>query len=152
MDDKADILISLKPRHVESILTGSKTVELRRRRLHVEPGTIVWMYATAPVSALLGCARVESIVSASPSAIWSKFKSQAGISKVEFDDYFFGSETAHALLLTDIRVMTHPLQLVRMRQLVKGFHPPQFFCRLNGAATKMRLQSRKCSRLKKFSA
>jgi predicted transcriptional regulator len=143
MDDRADILISLKPKHIANILAGGKTVELRRRRLHVEPGTIVWLYATAPISALRGYARVESITTGAPSIIWNRFKKDVGISKIEFDEYFEGSEAAYALLLTEIRVMSRPLRLERMKQLVAGFHPPQFFCRLNGATKKLRLDSRK---------
>jgi predicted transcriptional regulator len=143
MTDSADILISLKPRHAEQVLQGNKTIELRRRRPHVEPGTKAWIYATAPVAEIKGSACIERIVTGPTNEVWRNFGKRTGISRTEFDNYFDGCHTAHALVLTDIRVLNRPLSLERMRKLVTGFQPPQFFCRLNGAAAQMRLYSRK---------
>jgi predicted transcriptional regulator len=48
------ILISLEPRHAESILEGRKRVELRRRTMNVTIGSTVWMYAKLPVGSIIG--------------------------------------------------------------------------------------------------
>jgi predicted transcriptional regulator len=148
MTDSADILISLKPKYAEDIFSGAKTVELRKRRPHVDPGTSVWIYATAPVAALKGYARLERIVTAAPSTIWKTFGDRTGISKAEFDQYFFDCDVAHALVLSEIKGLKHPILLDRMRKMVADFHPPQFFCRLNGAVAGMRLYARKYQALK----
>ena len=143
MTDPADVLISLKPKHADCIFSGNKTVELRKRRPRIEPGTSVWIYATAPIAALKGCARLERIVSGTPAAIWKEFGTSTGVSKNEFDKYFVNRKSAHALVLGDVKILKRPVRLKSMRRLVQGFHPPQFFCRLNGAAVGMRLHLRK---------
>lgn len=152
MTDCADILISLKPKYAANVFSGTKTVELRRRRLKVDPGTSIWIYATAPISAIKGYARLERIVTAAPSTIWKTFGTKTGISKNEFDKYFFNCDVAHALVLGEIKRLKHPILLDCMREMVADFHPPQFFCRLNGAVAGMRLHSRKYQKLKNLTA
>jgi predicted transcriptional regulator len=142
-----DVLISLKPKHAACIFAGTKTVELRKRRPNIRPGTSVWIYATAPVATLGGYATLKRIESDSPAAIWEKFGAAAGISKVEFDEYFLHRKKAHAIVLGGVNILRNPVALNRMKEMVHGFHPPQFFCRLNGAVADMRLRSRKSQRL-----
>ena len=44
MADIENILISLESRHAKNIYSGEKKIELRRRTMHVTPGTTVWIY------------------------------------------------------------------------------------------------------------
>ena len=143
MNSHTDVLISIKPKYVTHIFSGEKTVELRKRRPNISPGARIWIYATTPIAALKGYASLDRIVTAAPTEIWNKFGSQTGITRQEFDGYFEGCSVAHALILSEIRVLEHPLLLERMRKMVRGFHPPQFFCRLNGSVSGLRLNSRK---------
>jgi len=143
MNEHNDVLISIKPKYATPILNGEKTVELRKRRPNISPGARIWIYATAPVAELKGYACLDRIVSASPASIWSEFKMEAGVSKLEYDQYFGESSTAHALVLSGVKILENPLDLAQMKQMTRGFHPPQFFCRLNGAVAEMRLNSRK---------
>ena len=149
MIDHDEIMISLKPKHAAHIFDGKKTVELRKRRPNIRPGTRVWIYATAPIAAIKGYANLAQIETGSPPHIWRTLGSQTGISKSEFDAYFEACEVAHALMLTDIMEMKRALPLKRIRELVIDFQPPQFFCYLNGAREFMRLSSRKHQRIKK---
>jgi predicted transcriptional regulator len=149
MISRDEILISLKPKHANEVFGGEKTVELRKRRPNIKPGTRVWIYATAPVSAIKGYADLVRIDTGSPSLILKALGSQTGVSKEEFDGYFQASEKAHALVLTDVMELKRALPLKRIRELVGDFHPPQFFCHLNGSGESMRLFSRKRRRVKK---
>lgn len=143
MTDRDDILISLKPKHASNIFDGEKTVELRKRRPKIKPGTRIWIYATTPTAAIKGYANLVQIQSGPPSVIWKNLGAQTGISKDEFDSYFEACATAHALIIADVMEMKRALSLSRIRELVDDFHPPQFFCHLNGARKAMRLSSRK---------
>jgi predicted transcriptional regulator len=143
MNDNTDVLISIKPKYATAILNGEKTVELRKRRPNIIPGAKVWIYATAPIAELKGYARLDRIVSASPASIWREFEIETRVSKSDYDRYFGESNFAYALVLSGVKVLENPLELEQMKQMVRGFHPPQFFCRLNGAVAEMRLNSRK---------
>ena len=45
----SDAIISIKPRHVDNILSGNKTVELRTRSINLPSGSRLWVYTTLPV-------------------------------------------------------------------------------------------------------
>ena len=56
-----DLLISLHPRHASNILSGEKTVELRRRFPEQRTrGALALIYSTAPVQAVVGVAPLSS--------------------------------------------------------------------------------------------
>ena len=61
-----DLLVSLHPRHASNILSGEKTVELRRRfpEQHMR-GALALIYSTTPVQAIVGVARIRHVLEAS---------------------------------------------------------------------------------------
>jgi len=143
MTDVNEILISLKPRYADSIFGGAKTVELRKRRLNVESGSRVWIYATAPTAAIRGYARLDRIEAAIPSQLWKKLGTKTGVSREEFETYFQGCKVAYGLVLADVMEMEAALPLSKIRETIDNFHPPQFYCHLNGARRSMYLSRRK---------
>ena len=54
LDADRMVVLSLKPRFAEAILSGVKTVELRRTVPKIVVPTRALLYATTPVRALLG--------------------------------------------------------------------------------------------------
>lgn len=133
MANKENILISLEPRHAKNIYAGVKRVELRRRTMHVAPGTIVWIYEKVPVGSITGSASVVAVHTASPAQLWRRFGSVSGLSKTEFFTYFAGLTVACALILDDAQHLQRPLPLASLKSAAGNFQPPQFFIRLDGA-------------------
>lgn len=129
MNETSHIVISIKRRFALEMLSGRKTVELRRRPLRVASGTRVWIYSTAPYSAVELHAVVESVVCASPKRLWQRYRTRVGISRSEFDEYFTKAATGCALILRDVRPVLRAVGLSYLRNRA-GFHPPQFFARL----------------------
>lgn len=140
MQSTQHVLISLDERHATNILAGTKQVELRRRTIHVEAGSTVWLYVKKPVGAVVGFATVGSTYSAAPSTVWRKYGSVSGLSKSEFMSYFDGAAVASAIALSGARKLTKPVTLDALRAAMPGFHPPQFYCRLGSdSSIKVRL-------------
>lgn len=133
MADKKNILISLEPRHAKNIYAGAKRVELRRRTMHVTPGTIVWIYEKVPVGSITGSATVTAVHTASPAQLWRRFGSVTGLSKTEFFTYFAGLTVACALILDDAQHLQQPLPLASLKNATGNFQPPQFYIRLASA-------------------
>jgi predicted transcriptional regulator len=125
-----NILVSLEPRHAESIFDGSKRVELRRRAMHVTPGATMWMYAKLPIGSVVGKVRIEETRAGTPHALWRKFGSVSGISKAEFFSYFEDVSYGVALVLADAVRLNKGIALSVLRGQDKRFHPPQFFARM----------------------
>ncbi len=126
------ILISLEPRHAENILQGKKTVELRRRRPDVLPGTLLWIYSKMPVGSIVGYATISSICEDSPERLWRKFRSEVGVSRAEFFSYFDNRDLGIAIQLENAVPLIAPITLHRLREVNGKFQPPQFFARLDG--------------------
>ena len=119
-------LISLDGRHVDSILSGKKKVELRRRRLNLSPKDILWIYRKMPCRILVAKILVKKMEEGSPTSLWNKHKEHCGISRREFYAYFKGVKTGYAIVLGKSVSLPEPISLAQLRKKEKGFHPPQF--------------------------
>lgn len=120
------LLLSLRPRFAHAILDGTKTVELRRTRVSALPGTLLVLYASSPVMAVVGVATMADRDIASPPTIWRRYRDRLGLSRTEFFEYFSGAEHATALSITAPRTLPEPLTLNRLRTH-SAFRPPQSY-------------------------
>ena len=120
-------LISIKPKYVESILSGSKTVEFRRRKVNFLPGQWLLVYTTKPRACLEMVAKVKAVTAGDPEYVWRHFGDRSGISPDEFYRYIAGSEQAVAIELVSVTALNPGISLESLRALAEGFHPPQFF-------------------------
>ena len=123
----SDILISLHPRHCDNLVSVRKTVELRRRKMAVQPGTRVWIYSTHPRARIEACAIVDGVFSGSHDELWNAFGDKVAVSRCEFDHYFAGTTDAHAIVLREVAPLNRSIKLKELRRRLAGFHPPQFF-------------------------
>ncbi|MEU0242873.1 ASCH domain-containing protein [Streptomyces sp. NPDC006235] len=125
-DPERAMLLSVHPRFATAILAGSKTVEVRRQRVAVPPGTPVLLYATAPTMALVGMARIAAVHVASPKEVWSAHRAQTGITRREYDAYMSGATQASGLTLEAPVPFDEPVSLSALRA-TGTFHPPQSY-------------------------
>jgi predicted transcriptional regulator len=122
-----DAIISIKPKHVENILSGAKTVELRTRNISLPSGSRLWVYTTLPVGKVKLSAEIEFIDLLTPKEIWKKHGKNICISKKEFDEYTKGRDLVSAIGLGNIRPLARDICLKTMRGYEENFQPPQFF-------------------------
>lgn len=122
-----DVVFSIKPEYSRKIVTGEKTIELRRRfPMSVPAGTTALIYETSPTRALSGIAEIGAVHRRSPEEIWKSFSDQACISRKDFDIYFDGVDCAFAIELRHGRSLPRPLELSELRERF-SFEPPQSF-------------------------
>lgn len=127
MPSERALLFSIKPVYAELLLAGTKTVELRRVRPQVEPGSDVLLYASSPAMEMVGTARVEAIDIDSVPAIWARHAPVAGIDRDAYEAYFAGADFAVAVVLFDINRLPRGVPLAELRRRIAGFRPPQSF-------------------------
>ena len=119
------ILLSIKPEFAELILTGQKRYEFRRvcfRNPHVRS---VLIYATLPIGKVIGQFDIEEVISDSPSKVWRRTKSFAGVTQSLFTNYFSGKAMAHALAVCNAKSFARPRDL---RDIIPSGIAPQSFC------------------------
>lgn len=115
--------MSIHPRYADRILAGSKKVEFRKRPIACDV-THVIIYATAPVSAVVGAFTVASQHVMPPAALWAAFSDVAGIAKGPLLSYFAGREAGVAIEIGAILRTEEPLPLL---EALGVRHPPQSY-------------------------
>ena len=125
-DHKRALLLSVRPNYAESILVGAKRAELRRQRPGTPPGTPVIIYATKPVAAVIGTARIDHVEAGSPADLWDQYNGVMGVTEPDYADYLQGVDTAYVLLLSQARRLAAPLSLNEMRRAA-AFQPPRSY-------------------------
>lgn len=94
-------------------MDGRKQVEFRKRRLAPDINTVL-VYATAPVSKIIGSFTVDRIESGSPAEIWERFGQVGVIPKDEFFDYYEGAHSAVAIVVSGAERFEVPISLESM--------------------------------------
>lgn len=131
--DKSDgmpltLLLSIHPQYADRILSGQKTVELRRVRPRVKAGDCVVVYATAPTMAVVGSVKVRDLVSGTPESLWRLFGEAAcGVPPAAYNAYFHGSPSAFGIVVTQPQRLPQTVSLMSLKGLIPGFNPPQIF-------------------------
>lgn len=134
MHDQSDILISVRGKFVDSMLSGTKRVELRRRAPRIGVATRIWIYNKTPLAAVRAMATLGAIETLHSDELWRKYSSVLDLTFREFEEYVAGRDKVSALCLHDIRAL-RPVSLETMRQIDPKFHPPQFYLRLNQSSS-----------------
>ena len=121
------IVISLHSKYAEAILAQSKTRELRRRFPHVSPGTQVYIYVTAPESAIVGSFTAGDCADQSPEEVWSQFQPDLGMSRKAFAGYTKGRTSVKAFAVREPRRLRRPVPRAEAAGVSPGWRPPQSF-------------------------
>lgn len=119
------MLLSIRPRYVSAILSGAKTIELRRTCPKVSAGQPVAIYATSPLSAVVATCTVTKIEMKDPGTLKSTAVCAAAVSEAEYDTYFDGASRAVAIHLENVVALHDPVTLRDMRGNHGTFQPPQ---------------------------
>lgn len=112
-----NVIISIKPEYALKIVSGEKTIELRRR-FPVEgiQGGIALIYASSPLKEIIGYAVIESVQELAIDKLWKRCGKQACVKKDFFYSYFEGVETGFALRLQQPVELIEPLDIKRMKE------------------------------------
>jgi predicted transcriptional regulator len=114
------------------LLDGTKTVELRRRRVHLLSGCILWVYSTRPNAKIVAAAVVGKVYHGTPGMIWIRFRDRAGLSESEYNSYTKNAPLVTAIDIARIFPLVRPVPLSEMRSHNSSFHPPQSIVAIRG--------------------
>lgn len=118
------VLLSIKPQHVDKILSGEKVFEFRKQLFKRKEVNTVVIYATMPIGKIIGEFTIASILEDTPLNIWEKTKKHAGIDKKYFDEYYHSKKHAVAIKIGKITKYEKPLDL---HELGENIVPPQSY-------------------------
>jgi predicted transcriptional regulator len=118
------VLLSVRPRFARSLMTGTKTAEVRRRFPNLEPGTELFIYSSSPDRAVIGTLILKGINQLNIADVWATFGKQIEIESTELDAYLEGSIKASILGVRNPDLWDAPVSLSDLREKV-GLEPAQ---------------------------
>ena len=117
-------LISIRPNFCHLLLDGKKIYEYRRKVFTRSDVDKVYIYATKPICKIIGCFTIDTIITDTPSKVWSLTPEHGGITKQQFNNYFKGCKVAHAIKIKDLKRFDEPID---PKTVIKDFAAPQNF-------------------------
>lgn len=104
------MLLSINPEYVESILQGKKIYEYRKFRCRDDVDKII-IYATAPQQQVVAEAEIADIIEDDILSVWRQTKKYSGITYAFFRKYYKGKKKAVAYHLKNIVIYEKPFAL-----------------------------------------
>jgi predicted transcriptional regulator len=91
------IILSIKPEFANMIFEGDKKFEFRRSIFKNKNVSKVIVYASAPISKVIGEFEIGKILFKDLNTLWEETQEYSGITEDYFFDYFVGKENGFAL-------------------------------------------------------
>ena len=104
------MILPIYPEYIDLIIKGKKKYEFRKFTCRKEVKTIL-LYATHPIKAIVGEAKILDIIKNTPENVWKITKKFAGMSKEDFDVYYHDKNVAIAYELGNIKIYKTPKSL-----------------------------------------
>jgi len=124
-----DVILSIKPKYVQSIIKGDKRYEFRKSIFKNRTIDRVFIYSSAPVKRIVALFEIGTILEDHPAVLWNTVREYAGIEAREFFSYFAGKSRGYAIGIKNVQEFDVPID---PRATIPGFVPPQSYCYLNG--------------------
>ena len=125
--EKQNLLLSIHVEYARSIISGKKTVELRRKfpLFKIEDKKKIFIYACAPISQIIGECDLKEVKKFSLKTLWDETKYHSMVNYCLFEKYFRGCDFGFALYLKN------PVEYNRNKTLKEIFgkneNPPQSY-------------------------
>ena len=116
--------LSIKRIYAERIVSGVKTIELRKRPIGMELGDLILLYETAPDSIIRGGFVADRTICLPVAKMWDQYSSVMGVEREFYDSYFENCEIAYGTLVYQ-SFYFRDLSLNQIYKLCPGFVPPQ---------------------------
>src|SRR5262245_8537777 len=117
-------IISIKPVYANQILSGTKTIELRKSSMGLNRNDVILVYSSAPEQRFTFWFRIKLIERMSVKEMWDRHSSLLGIGFEDYVAYFHGQNDAVGFHVGNLQRIT-PIPLMEVEELVPDFVPPQ---------------------------
>ncbi|MCD4652177.1 MAG: hypothetical protein K8S56_10405 [Candidatus Cloacimonetes bacterium] len=107
------VLLSIKPKYAQRILSGEKKYEFRKRIFTKNVKSVV-IYSSTPEQLVIGEFTIGGIIHDSIETLWLETQRDAGISYEEFEKYFSGKDKGYAIIVSKFKKYSHPHSLSKL--------------------------------------
>jgi predicted transcriptional regulator len=111
-------VMALNPKPLAKILSGEKTIEIRSRFSSRWEGQRISLYATKPIGALAGEARIGRVIKGRPDRIWELFGHCIGCDRLEYEAYVKDHNQVFAITLDEVKEYPDGIPLSQLSYLL----------------------------------
>jgi len=122
-----EVILSIKPEFANKIFEGNKKFEFRRSIFKNKQVSKIIVYASSPISKIIGEFEIGKIIFKDIHSLWQETKEYSGISEDYFFEYFMGRESGFALEVKKVKKYKNQLCI----RETFGITPPQSFAYVN---------------------
>jgi predicted transcriptional regulator len=115
------VLLSVKPKYVEKIMSGDKRYEFRKT-IWKKKINEVYIYSTTPEKKIVASFTYDKVIKEDPQTLWEFYHEESGLTQGEFFDYFRGIKKGYAIPIKELKPFDPPLELS-----LNNIRPPQSF-------------------------
>lgn len=105
------LLLSIKPKYVDAIITGTKTVEYRTRTRKDKEVTTVLIYRSGDLKKVVAEFTIGGIIEGTPQEVWERTKTIGGVEEKDYFRYFSNKDRAYAYQICNLVVYSKPIPL-----------------------------------------
>ncbi len=126
--------MSIKPKYAYKILAGEKKYELRRVVSgRINEGSVLVLYASGRVKAIIGEFTAGKVFCGSPKYVWGiAYREGSGVYREDWS-YIAGSREAMAIEVISPRTYRNSVKLEDLRIIMPWFNPPLSYRRLSAS-------------------
>jgi predicted transcriptional regulator len=117
------IILSIKPKFAKQIFTGKKKYEYRKVIFKDKRVTHVVVYASAPISKVIGEFEIEMVLKEPIDKLWKLTKEYGGVDKEFFYKYFEQRKEGYAIQIKETLLYDTEFDIYEEY----GVKPPQSF-------------------------
>lgn len=129
-----NLILSIQPKYMDKIVSGEKTVEIRRSFSTKWLGSKAALYSTSPNKEIIGYTTLRNIVYDTPENIWNKYSQELGVDKNTFDQYVENKGKIYAIELDDTKKYLNGIPISQIEGILKKeLHIPQSHISINVA-------------------
>lgn len=105
------LLLPIKPKYVDAIIAGTKTVEYRTRIRKDTNVTTVLIYRSGDLKKVVAQFTIGGIIEGTPQQVWEQTKNIGGIEERDYFSYFANKDRAYAYQICNLMVYHKPIPL-----------------------------------------
>lgn len=122
------VLLSIKPEFASRIFDGTKRFEYRRM-IFKRPVNKVIVYASAPMSKVVGEFEINDLLFHDLETLWRKTQKHSGITEAYFYSYFSDKKEGYAIQIGRTKKYRSPVMI----REAYGINPPQSYAYVQSA-------------------
>lgn len=121
------MLLAIKPRFADLIISGKKVVEVRRGGTTIKAGDVLVLYSSSPERSVRATCAVGAVETQTVRSVLAAVNGQTGLSKEELRDYLSGADTVTLLSIASVFRLSRPIPLKEMRRGNRRMVIPQSY-------------------------